>query len=64
MTQRKKSHASYSQRNDFWQNVDMNEYYMSDRYREEIDRAWDQHRYLWDKQHEARINAARTDRED
>ena len=59
MTFKKKTHASYSQRNDFWQSVDMNEYYMSDRYREEVDRAWDQHRYLWDKKYE-RIDVERT----
>ena len=49
MTQKKKHHASYSQRNDFWQDVDMDEYYNNLEYREKIEKAWDNHRYLWDE---------------
>lgn len=57
---RKKQNASLSQRKEFWDSVDMNEYFISDRYREEVDQAWDQHRYLY----ETRTNAKRTNRED
>lgn len=63
MTFKKKHHASYSQRNDFWNDVDMDEYYMSDIYREKVDKAWDNHRYLWDKEYE-RIDVERTRSED
>lgn len=64
MTQRKKQHASYSQRNDFWQDIDMDTYFMSDIYRDKVDKAWDQHRYLWDKKYENGIDPLGTDRED
>ena len=62
MTQRKKTHASYSQRHEFWQSVDMELYHNNLNYREKVERAWDKHRYLYD--YEARIDIERTSGED
>lgn len=62
MTFKRKTHASYSQRNEFWQDVDMDKYFADSDYREKVEYAWDQHRYLYNN--EARIDAQRTDRED
>lgn len=47
MTSRKHpKRVSQAARDEFWASVDMNEYYMSDIYREKVDKEWDQHRYL------------------
>lgn len=62
MTFKKKHHASYSQRNEFWQGVDMDKYWTSSDYREKVEQAWDKHKYLYD--HEARTNLERASRED
>lgn len=62
MTQKKKRHASYSQRNEFWQGIDMDKYHNNADYREKVEKAWDNHRYLYDEQ--ARTDLARADRED
>ena len=48
MTQKKKRHASYSQRNEFWQGIDMDRYHEDSNYREKVEKAWDQHKYLYD----------------
>lgn len=42
----------------------MDAYFMSDIYRDKVDKAWDQHRYLWDKRYENGIDPYGTDRED
>ena len=62
MTQRKKTHASYSQRKEFWDTVDMDKYFNNTEYREKVEHAWDKHRYLYD--YEARIDIERTSGED
>lgn len=62
MTFKKKTHASYSQRNEFWQGVDMDLYFSSENYRDKVERAWDKHKYLYDN--EARTDFDRTGRED
>ena len=49
MTFKKKHHASYSQRNEFWQNVNMDKYWASTDYREKVEAAWDKHRYLYER---------------
>lgn len=56
MTQRKKSHASYSQRNEFWESVDMDLYHSSESYRIKVEKAWDQHRYLYDERYKHGIS--------
>lgn len=59
MTFKKKTHASYSQRNEFWQTVDMDKYWADTDYREKVEHAWDKHRYLYE-----RTDFDRTGRED
>ena len=60
MTFKKKRHASYSERNEFWQSVDMDRYHNDNDYREKVEHAWDQHRYLY----ETRTDLAGANRED
>lgn len=59
MTFKKKHHASYSQRKEFWENVDMDKYWNDADYRDKVEYAWDKHRYLYDN--EARSDVDRAD---
>lgn len=59
MTFKRKTHASYSQRNEFWQSVDMDKYWADTNYRDKVEKAWDKHRYLYE-----RTDFDRTGRED
>ena len=56
MTFKKKKHASYSQRNEFWQSIDMDRYHSDEDYREKVEHAWDQHRYLYYEAYKHGIN--------
>lgn len=62
MTFKKKQHASYSQRHEFWQDVDIDKYWADLNYREKVEAAWDKHKYLYDN--EARTNLERAAGED